>query len=62
MVRLFYPEAQNLTLEEIDQLFTGTKVLMHIKHAAEDVETAAKVEEPVLAEDKEMVVDRVDRV
>ena len=62
VVRLFYPETQNLTLEEIDQLFTGPKVLMHIMHAAEDVETAAKVEGPVLAEDKEMVVDRVDRV
>lgn len=28
-IYLFYPETRNLTLEQIDRLFTGEKVLLH---------------------------------
>lgn len=29
LIYFFYPETQNLTLEQIDKLFTGEKVLLH---------------------------------
>jgi hypothetical protein len=29
MIWFFYPETQNLSLEQIDKLFTGEKVLLH---------------------------------
>lgn len=29
LIYFFYPETQNLSLEQIDKLFTGEKVLLH---------------------------------
>lgn len=29
LIYFFYPETQNLTLEQIDKLFTGEKILLH---------------------------------
>lgn len=31
LIYFFYPETQNLSLEQIDKLFTGEKVLLHWK-------------------------------
>ena len=31
LIYFFYPETQNLSLEQIDKLFTGDKVLLHWK-------------------------------
>lgn len=64
LVLLFYPEARNLSLEEIDRLFTGPKVVMHIGEVVgveiEDRGVERKIE--VVGEKDGAVVDRVDRV
>lgn len=31
LIYFFYPETQNLSLEQIDKLFTGEKILLHWK-------------------------------
>lgn len=31
LIYFFYPETQNLTLEQVDKLFTGDKILLHWK-------------------------------
>ncbi|KAM0723784.1 hypothetical protein Q7P37_000774 [Cladosporium fusiforme] len=38
-IYFFYPETRNLSLEEIDCLFTGPKIVMHIADAEIDLET-----------------------
>jgi hypothetical protein len=38
LIYFFYPETQNLTLEQIDKLFTGEKTLLHWKPSMDDTE------------------------
>jgi hypothetical protein len=38
LIYFFYPETQNLSLEQIDKLFTGDKVLLHWKSSMDDDE------------------------
>jgi hypothetical protein len=38
LIYFFYPETQNLTLEQIDRLFTGEKTLLHWKSSMDDSE------------------------
>ncbi|OTB05536.1 hypothetical protein M426DRAFT_260735 [Hypoxylon sp. CI-4A] len=38
LIYFFYPETQNLSLEQIDKLFTGDKVLLHWKASMGDVD------------------------
>lgn len=37
LIYFFYPETQNLSLEQIDKLFTGEKVLLHWKPSMGEV-------------------------
>ncbi|EME44677.1 hypothetical protein DOTSEDRAFT_24674 [Dothistroma septosporum NZE10] len=46
LIYLFYPETKNLSLEQIDRLFTGRKVVMHISDAEGG---------PQMVEEKEVV-------
>ncbi|KAL1582163.1 hypothetical protein WHR41_09020 [Cladosporium halotolerans] len=50
IIYFFYPETRNLSLEEIDCLFTGPKIVMHIEDAEIDLETMR----PHLAREAEM--------
>jgi hypothetical protein len=38
LIYFFYPETQNLSLEQIDKLFTGDKVLLHWKASMDTTE------------------------
>ncbi|CAK3866040.1 Sugar transporter STL1 [Lecanosticta acicola] len=65
LIWFFYPETQNLSLEEIDRLFTGDAVVMHIKHVVRDIEIAEVIAGPGVGLEEEkamMTVDLVDRV
>ncbi|KXS97755.1 hypothetical protein AC578_3201 [Pseudocercospora eumusae] len=63
LIYFFYPETRNLSLEQIDRLFTGPKVVMHIRDAVggvdEDVFEKAAIQQQ---DGKQAVVDRIDRV
>lgn len=41
LIYFFYPETKNLTLEQIDKLFTGNKVLLHWHPSMDDDDSAA---------------------
>ncbi|KAF7193830.1 Sugar transporter STL1 [Pseudocercospora fuligena] len=63
LIYLFYPETRNLSLEQIDRLFTGPKVVMHIRDAVGGVDEVVLEKAAMEQQDgKEAVVDRVDRV
>jgi len=40
LIYFCYPETQNLSLEQIDKLFTGDKVLLHWKSSMDDSEVS----------------------
>ncbi|EME85191.1 uncharacterized protein MYCFIDRAFT_196019 [Pseudocercospora fijiensis CIRAD86] len=62
LIYFFYPETRNLSLEQIDRLFTGPKVLMHIREAG-SVDEVVLGKAAIQQEDvKDAAVDRVDRV
>lgn len=46
LIYFFYPEARYLSLEQIDRLFTGPKVLMHWDSSMGAMEGAFQAEDP----------------
>ncbi|PPJ59199.1 hypothetical protein CBER1_03038 [Cercospora berteroae] len=61
LIYFFYPETRNLSLEQIDRLFTGPKVVLHIKDAIGGADIVAP-DTAANGDTKEMVVDHLDRV
>ncbi|CAK1363008.1 unnamed protein product [Cercospora beticola] len=61
LIYFFYPETRNLSLEQIDRLFTGPKVVLHIKDAIGGADIVAP-DTAANGDTKEIVVDRLDRV
>jgi hypothetical protein len=55
LIYFFYPETQRLSLEQIDRLFTGGKVLMHWQPSMGGLEG-----EDLAPEEKLDGVDRVE--
>ena len=63
LVYFFYPETQNLSLEQIDRLFTGPKVVLHIRHAVGGVDDVSpQSSESDAVHGKDMMVDRLDKI
>ncbi|KXT15256.1 hypothetical protein AC579_4849 [Pseudocercospora musae] len=62
LIYLFYPETRNLSLEQIDRLFTGPKVVMHIRDAVGGADEVVFGKAAMQQDGKGAVVDRVDRV
>lgn len=57
LIFFFYPETQRLSLEQIDKLFTGDKVIMHWEQSMTDFEAAG-----LPGDSNEEKVGNVDRV
>lgn len=55
-----YPETQRLSLEQIDKLFTGEKVLLHWHPSMNDTEM--ETDHPEGAEGLKEDLDQVDRI
>ena len=58
LIFFFYPETQNLSLEQIDKLFTGDKVLLHWKSSMGDDE--APSEDPRAAFGEKNEIKHID--
>lgn len=55
LIYFYYPETRNLSLEHIDQIFTGEKVRMHLKPGDVDV-----LEPTSEKEDDTVQVEKID--
>jgi hypothetical protein len=54
LIYFFYPETQNLTLEQIDKLFTGDKVLLNWKSSMDVMEVPSEELKAAFAEKAEI--------
>lgn len=57
LIYFFYPETRNLSLEQIDRLFTGEKVRMHLKPG--DVESMEQTGEKDAEEENSVQIEKV---
>ncbi|USW58340.1 Putative major facilitator, sugar transporter, major facilitator superfamily [Septoria linicola] len=63
LIYFFYPETRNLSLEQIDRLFTGPKVVLHIRDAIGGTDVVVSDGSGnAHGDSKEITVDRLDRV
>lgn len=48
LIYFFYPETQNLTLEQIDKLFTGDKIMLHWTPSMGEIGEMGEIKEGVV--------------
>lgn len=56
LIYFFYPETQNLTLEQIDKLFTGDKVMLHWTPSMGQIGDVGEIKDGVLEQHLEKQV------